>query len=115
MARLDFFCQVLPGVKNLHVEVLELLRRTKVFGAFFACNHLHTRFLKSATYGEMIEIHTSVEDWQAKVFRQRHVVRRGETMLCEGTETRIFVQRDPDDPERLRSIAIPEDLKALCL
>lgn len=75
----------------------------------------HTRFLNSATYGETIEIHTSVEDWQAKVFRQRHVVRRGETMLCEGTETRIFVQRDPDDPERLRSIAIPEDLKALCL
>ena len=76
---------------------------------------IHTRFLRSATYGETIEIHTSVEDWQAKVFRQRHVVRRGETMLCEGTETRIFVQRDPEDPERLRSIPIPEDLKAMCL
>lgn len=76
---------------------------------------VHTRFLKSATYGETIEIHTSVEDWQAKIFRHRHVVRRGETMLCEGTETRIFVQRDPDNPDRLRSIAIPEDLKALCL
>ena len=35
MARLDFFCKVLPGEKNLHAEVLELLRRTKVFGAFF--------------------------------------------------------------------------------
>ncbi len=76
---------------------------------------INTKFSKPATYGETIEIHTSVEDWQAKTFRHRHVVRRGETLICEGTEVRAFVQRDAADPERLRAIAIPEDIKALCL
>ena len=76
---------------------------------------IHTKFVKSATYGEAIQVHTTVEDWQAKVFRHRHRVMRGDTLLCEGTEVRAFVQRDPDNPDRLRAIPVPEDLKALCL
>lgn len=76
---------------------------------------IHTKFLKPATYGETIEIHTSVEDWQAKTFRHRHLVKRGDVLLCEGTEVRAFCQRDADNPDRIRAIAIPEDIKALCL
>jgi len=75
---------------------------------------IQTRFVKSATYGETIEVHTSVEAWEAKVFRHRHVIKRGETLICEGTEVRAFVQRDAQDPDRLRAIPIPEDIKALC-
>lgn len=75
---------------------------------------IQTTFVKSATYGETIEVHTTVEEWNAKTFRHRHVVRRGDTLICEGTELRVFVQRDKDDRDRLRSIPIPEDIKALC-
>jgi 4-hydroxybenzoyl-CoA thioesterase len=76
---------------------------------------IHTRFLKPASYGQTIEVHTSIESWAAKTFRHRHAVRRGDDLLCEGTEVRAFVARDPADPERLRAIPIPDDLKALCL
>jgi 4-hydroxybenzoyl-CoA thioesterase len=76
---------------------------------------IHTRFLKPATYGETIEIHTTVEEWAIKTFRHRHVVRRGDDILCEGTEVRAFCQRDPANPDRIKAIPIPEDLKALCL
>lgn len=76
---------------------------------------IHTKFSKSATYGETIAVHTTVEEWNAKTFKHRHKVMRGDTLLCEGTEIRAFVQRDAADPERLRAIPIPEDLKALCL
>ena len=75
---------------------------------------IHTRFIKTATYGETIEIHTTVEHWAAKIFRHRHVVRRGETVLCEGTEVRAFCIRDPQDPGRIKAIPVPEDLKAAC-
>ena len=75
---------------------------------------IHTRFMKTATYGETIEIHTTVEHWAAKTFRHRHVVRRGDTVLCEGTEVRAFVMRDAQDPDRLRAIPVPEDIKAAC-
>jgi len=76
---------------------------------------IHTRFLKPATYGEQIEVHTTVEEWAVKTFRHRHVVRRGNTVLCDGTEVRAFCMRDANDPDRISAIPIPEDLKALCL
>ena len=76
---------------------------------------IHTKFLQPATYGETIEIHTTVEDWAAKTFRHRHLVKRGDTLLCEGTEVRAFVQRDAERGGRLKAIPVPEDLKALCL
>jgi 4-hydroxybenzoyl-CoA thioesterase len=76
---------------------------------------INTRFLKAATYGEEIEVHTTVEEWAIKTFRHRHVVRRGDDILCEGTEVRAFVMRDTANPDRIRAIPIPEDIKALCL
>jgi 4-hydroxybenzoyl-CoA thioesterase len=76
---------------------------------------IHTKFLKPATYGETIEVHTSVEEWSAKTFRHRHQVRRGDDLLCDGTEVRAFCMRDPANPDRIKAIPIPEDIKALCL
>ena len=76
---------------------------------------IHTKFLKPATYGETIEVHTSVEEWSAKTFRHRHQVRRGDDLLCDGTEVRAFCVRDPANPDRIKAIPIPEDIQALCL
>jgi 4-hydroxybenzoyl-CoA thioesterase len=75
---------------------------------------IHTKFMKTATYGETIEVHTTVDEWSRKTFRHRHVVKRGETVLCEGTEVRAFVERDPADPSRIRAMPVPEEIKALC-
>jgi hypothetical protein len=33
---------------------------------------------------------------------------------AEGREVRAFVRRDADNPERLRAIPVPDDIKALC-
>jgi 4-hydroxybenzoyl-CoA thioesterase len=74
---------------------------------------IHTRFMQPATYGEAIDIHTTVEEWSNKTFRHRHVVKRGDTVLCEGTEVRAFVVREPDSG-RLRAIPVPEDIRAQC-
>jgi 4-hydroxybenzoyl-CoA thioesterase len=76
---------------------------------------IHTKFVKTATYGETLQVHTSVDEWAAKTFRHRHLVKRGDELLCEGTEVRAFCQRDAHNPDRIRAIPIPEDIKALCL
>src|SRR3990167_5108564 len=39
---------------------------------------------------------------------------RGDTVLCEGAETRAFCIKRPDDPTRIKAIPVPEDIKALC-
>jgi 4-hydroxybenzoyl-CoA thioesterase len=75
---------------------------------------IHTRFVKAVTYGERISIATHVEEWREKAFIQLHRVTRGDELICEGRETRVFVRRDADDPDRLRAIPVPEDIKAMC-
>jgi 4-hydroxybenzoyl-CoA thioesterase len=73
-----------------------------------------TRFVKPATYGQTIEVHTTVETWREKVFVHRHEVRRGADLLCEGRETRAFCIRDPQDRSRIRAVPVPADIRALC-
>ena len=90
----------------------ELLKTRGIVGTPLL--EIHTRFLKPATYGETIEVHTTVESWAAKTFRHRHRVVRGDDLLCEGTEVRAFVRRHPDDPDRIQAIPIPQDIKDLC-
>jgi 4-hydroxybenzoyl-CoA thioesterase len=75
---------------------------------------IHTKFYRPTTYGDSIEVHTTIEHWAEKTFRHRHVVRRGEDILCEGTEVRAFVVRDPGQGDRLKAIPIPQDIRALC-
>ena len=79
---------------------------------------INTKFIKAVTYGETITIATHVEEWRDKVFVQMHRVTRascdGEDLICEGREVRAFVKRDPDNPDRLRAIPVPDDIKALC-
>ena len=75
---------------------------------------IHTRFLVAATYGETLVVDTHVEEWRRKAFIQQHRVLRGETLICEGRETRAFVVRDAADADRLRAIPVPDDIRALC-
>lgn len=71
-------------------------------------------FRNSATYGEDIEIESWIEEWRGKSFVMRHVARRGDTVLCEGREVRVFATQDPNNPLRIKAVAIPEDIRAAC-
>jgi 4-hydroxybenzoyl-CoA thioesterase len=90
----------------------ELVKSTGIVGTPLL--EIHTRFLRTATYGETLQIHTSVQEWRNKVFVQKHEVKRGDTLLCEGLETRAFVVRPSGEPDRIKTIVIPADIKALC-
>lgn len=35
-------------------------------------------------------------------------------LICEDREVRAFVERDAQNPDRLRAMLVPEDIKALC-
>jgi 4-hydroxybenzoyl-CoA thioesterase len=80
---------------------------------------INTKFVTSATYGQTLTVHTHVGEWRAKVFVQLHRITRaradgGDELICEGREVRAFVKRDPDDPDRLRAMAVPQDIRLLC-
>ena len=75
---------------------------------------IHTRFLTPATYGETLQIYTSVQEWGAKVLTQKHVVKRGEAVICEGTEKRAFCMRVEGEGNRIKAVSIPQDIRAMC-
>ena len=56
---------------------------------------------------------TSVQEWRSNVFIQKHIVKRGNKLVCEGTETRAFCICHPDDPDRIQAMLVPEEIKAL--
>jgi 4-hydroxybenzoyl-CoA thioesterase len=75
---------------------------------------INTKFVMSATYGEQIEIHTSVKEWREKVFIQEHIVKRGSDVLCMGLETRAFCIKHPSDSQKIKIVPVPSDIKELC-
>ncbi len=90
----------------------ELVKTTGIIGTPLL--EINTKFMRPATYGETLQIHTSIIEWREKVFFEKHLVMRGDTLLCEGLETRIFVIRPPGEPDRMKAIPVPADIKALC-
>ena len=103
---LNFFVQC--GVPTWR----ELVKTTGIIGTPLL--EIHTKFSQPATYGQTLQIHTSVEEWRNKVFIQKHRVMRSDDLICEGHETRAFCIRQSDNPERIKSIPVPENIKALC-
>jgi 4-hydroxybenzoyl-CoA thioesterase len=113
-ASLDFFMQCgLPPWR-------ELQKTRGIVGTPLL--EINTRFIRAATYGETLTVTTHVEEWRDKVFVQVHRITRddsarggdADTLICEGREVRTFVRRDADDPDRLRSMPVPEDIRQMC-
>jgi 4-hydroxybenzoyl-CoA thioesterase len=75
---------------------------------------IHSKFLRPATYAETLSIDTSIIEWRDKVFIHQHIVRRDSVILCEGTETRAFVTKDPANPDRIKAVPIPLDIRKAC-
>jgi len=69
------------------------------------------KFHIASAFGDDMEAETGIVGWANKTFTVSHRFTRDETLLLEGTETRIFVVPHPDDPARLKSVPIPKEVK----
>ena len=80
----------------------------------------HAKFMKTASYGDVLRIHTSIPEWRGKSFVQRYRIRRDSSMgssgaddeIMECDEVRIFAGRRQDGG--IRALAIPDDIRKLC-
>ena len=72
----------------------------------------HAKFVKTATYGDALEIRTSIADWRGKSFVQRYRVIRGDDLLMECEEVRIFAGRRDDGS--MFAHPVPPSIRALC-
>lgn len=75
----------------------------------------HARFHMTASYGDTLEIHTSVTEYRHKRFVQHYRVLRGDDLIMECDEVRVFAARREGSDTGIRALPIPADLIALCM
>ena len=74
----------------------------------------HARFVKTASYGDELAIEVSIPEWRGKSFVQRYRCMRGADVIMECDEVRIFAGRREGEPEAIRALPIPEEIRRLC-
>lgn len=72
------------------------------------------RFVKTASYGDTLQIHTTIAEWRGKSFVQTYRVCRGDELILECQEVRIFAARRTDGGNGVRAVPIPPQIRSLC-
>ena len=75
---------------------------------------VQAKFVRPASYGDRLQIDTSIVTWRNRSFVMRHVIRRDDEVLVEATEVRIFARRVPGEQTRIEAVAIPDAIRARC-
>src|SRR3954454_578766 len=70
------------------------------------------KFHIASTHGDWITIESRVEAWRRSSFDVMHRVFKAERLAIEAFETRVLVGRHPDDPGKLKSAPVPEEIIA---
>jgi YbgC/YbaW family acyl-CoA thioester hydrolase len=68
------------------------------------------RFIAPASFGDQVTIESAVTEFRRSSFDVRHRLLRAEELLVEGSETRVWVARHPDDPKRIKAQPIPQEV-----
>src|SRR3954468_9598400 len=66
----------------------------------------------ASTHGDWIIIESRVEKFGRSSFEVTHKVFKGASLAIEAFETRVLVGRHPDDPNRLKSAPMPQEIIA---
>ncbi|HSV34746.1 MAG TPA: acyl-CoA thioesterase [Ramlibacter sp.] len=74
----------------------------------------HAKFIKTASYGDMLQFHTTIAEWRGRSFVQRYRVMRGDDAIMECEEVRIFAARAEGSATGIRSLPIPPEIRRLC-
>lgn len=69
-------------------------------------------FIKTASYGDALDIHVSISEWRRQSFVQSYVVMRGTDEIMRCTEVRIFAA--DKEGGGIRAVAVPESIRQLC-
>lgn len=91
----------------------ELERHTGVMGTPLV--DTKASFVKSASYGDELEVHTSIAEWHRRSFVQAHRVMRGDELIMECREVRVFAARRTEaEGGGIRAVEAPEEVRTLC-
>jgi 4-hydroxybenzoyl-CoA thioesterase len=61
-------------------------------------------------YGDVVTIETQATTFRRSSFDIQHRILKDGALAVEGFETRVWTGRDPDDPSRLCSVPLPQEV-----
>jgi 4-hydroxybenzoyl-CoA thioesterase len=92
------------------------MKKIEYLKAFAIAGHpvIETRakFRLPTRFGDEVSIESTVVACGRSSFKIEHRLSHAGALAVEGAETRVWVGRDPTDPTRLKSQAIPPELVA---
>ena len=65
------------------------------------------RFLRPAKFNDVADIVSEVSEFRRSSFEVTHHISIGGQLAVEGSETRVWAGRDPDDPVKMKGVPIP--------
>ena len=71
---------------------------------------VRARFLAPSSYGDELQVESSVIEFRRSSFDTRHQFFKGGMLAVEGFETRVWTGNDPGNPGRLKSRALPAEV-----
>jgi 4-hydroxybenzoyl-CoA thioesterase len=87
----------------------QLLKKFDVVG--FPLVDVQARFMIPSSFGEDVVIETTIAEWGRSSFKVQHrLLKEGDELAVEATETRVLVAADPARPGGIRSCPIPQEL-----
>ena len=92
----------------LTTKAREIPARFNIIG--FPIVDLKTRFFKPLTYGVVVDIETTIREFRNSSFDVQHRLFVAQELAVEGVETRVWAGRDPNDPCRIRGMALPAEV-----
>ena len=70
------------------------------------------KFYIASTHGDWITIESRIEKFNRSSFEVIHRVYKGDQLAIEAFETRVLVGHHPEDPLKLKSVAVPQEIVA---
>ena len=70
------------------------------------------KFYLPSTHGDWITIESRIESFGRSSFEVTHMVYKAERLAIEAFEKRVLVGRDPNDPDKLKSAPMPQEIIA---
>lgn len=73
------------------------------------------KFIFPCKFGDRVRIESRVESFGRSSFKVAHTAFNGEKKAVEGRETRVWVAGTPSEPETLKAVSIPDEVRRALL
>lgn len=86
----------------------EMLKQFDIVG--FPMVDTRSKFYIPSHFGEEVTIESTIASFGRSSFDVHHRLLKGDELAVEGFETRVWVGRDPDNPDGIKARPIPQEV-----